>query len=248
MGTEKILLMTGASSDIGLAYMKLLNEQKEHHVILGQYYSNGTLLEKAREKYLNLKIIPYCCNLENEDEVRKWTDCVRHEGIIPNQIVHLAAPRLEYIRYKNLTYKKIEDNMKVQVASLFWITQEFLPDMVKEHYGRIVIMLTACTLGVPPRNMSHYVISKYALLGLIKSLSSEYGDKGIRINGISPNMIESKFLQNIDPRFVEKNAMNSTMKRNVYVDEVAETIRFLLSEKAEYFNGINLNMTGGDIM
>ena len=38
------------------------------------------------------------------------------------------------------------------------------------------------------------------------------------------------------------------MKRNVYVDEVAETIRFLLSEKAEYFNGINLNMTGGDIM
>ena len=58
-------------------------------------------------------------------------------------------------------------------------------------------MLTSCTTNIPPKYLASYVTSKYALLGLVKALSNEYADKGIRINGISPSMIETKFLENI---------------------------------------------------
>lgn len=107
-------------------------------------------------------------------------------------------------------------------------------------------MLSAVTLGMPPKFMSSYVTVKYALLGLIKSMAIEYADKGITVNAISPNMMETQFLDEIDERIVEMNKEQSAMKRNTGVDETVAGIMFLLSENAGYMNGVNLNMTGGD--
>ena len=97
-------------------------------------------------------------------------------------------------------------------------------------------------------NMVDYLIAKYALLGLLKGVASEYAGSGVTINGLSPNMIETKFLSNIDYRLVEMNASSSVMKRNVNLSEVVAGLRFLLSDETCYINGINLNMSGGDRM
>ena len=94
--------------------------------------------------------------------------------------------------------------------------------------------------------MSRYVTVKYALLGLMKSMAMEYADKGVSVNGISPNMMETQFLEQIDERIVEMNRENSSMKRNVKVEETVAVIQFLLSEGAGYMNGVNLNLSGGD--
>lgn len=74
----------------------------------------------------------------------------------------------------------------------------------------------------------------------------EYADKGICVNGISPNMMETPFLSEIDERIVEMNRESCTLKRNVKVEETVEAIRFLLSDSMGYMNGVNLNLTGGD--
>ena len=85
-------------------------------------------------------------------------------------------------------------------------------------------------------------------MGLINSLVSEYKEKGININAVSPTMVETSFLENIDNRLIEMNAMNSGMKRNVKTEEVASAIEFLMKDESEYINGLNMGMTGGDIL
>ena len=139
-------------------------------------------------------------------------------------------------------------DLEIQVHSFAEFMRAFLPIMSKQKYGKIVAMLSSVTKGVPPKYLSSYVITKYALMGLINSLVSEYKEKGININAISPTMVETSFLENIDERIIEMTASNSGMKRNVKVEEVANAIKYLMSDEAEYINGLNLPMTGGDIL
>ena len=74
-------------------------------------------------------------------------------------------------------------------------------------------MLSSVTINLPPKALVHYTTIKYALLGLVKSLASEYGNKNIQINALSPSMIETKFLENINEKIIEINAHNHPLKR-----------------------------------
>lgn len=61
-------------------------------------------------------------------------------------------------------------------------------------------------------------------------------------------MVETKFLDNIDSRIVEMTALNTVRKRNISIAGVVDAIDFLLSDKSDYINGVNLNLTDGNIM
>ena len=109
--------------------------------------------------------------------------------------------------------------------------------MAKKKYGRVVIMLTAYTIGTPPKFQSTYVTAKYALLGLMKSLAAEYRPYGVCINGISPGMIDTKFIEELPHPVVEQNIKNSVLGRNLTPEDIIPVIRYLLSEEASYITG-----------
>ena len=88
-------------------------------------------------------------------------------------------------------------------------------------------------------------MTKYALLGLMKSLSVEYADKGIMVNGVSPDMIETKFLKDIPDLVIRQNAERSPLKRNLTIEDVVPTFDFLLSDAADTITGQNIGITGG---
>ena len=139
-------------------------------------------------------------------------------------------------------------DLEIQVHSFAEIMKAFLPIMAKQKYGKVVAMLSSVTKGVPPKYLSSYVITKYALMGLINSLVSEYKEKGIQINCVSPTMVETNFLSEIDDRIIEMTAESSSMKRNVKIEEVVEAISYLMSDNSNYTNGVNLGLTGGDLL
>lgn len=105
-------------------------------------------------------------------------------------------------------------------------------------------MLSACTQNNPPKFMSAYVTAKYALLGLMKSLASDYAEKGICVNAISPDMIETKFLDGVPNAAVRMTAEKSVMGRLLNVDEVVPAFEFLLSDAADKITGQNIFITG----
>ena len=76
---------------------------------------------------------------------------------------------------------------------------------------------------------------------------SPFVDKNIQINAISPSMVDTKFLENINEKIVEISAYNHPLKRNATVEDITPTIKFLISNESDYMNGINIPITGGSI-
>ena len=79
-------------------------------------------------------------------------------------------------------------------------------------------------------------------------MANEYADKGIRINGVSPSMMDTKFLNSIPDLIVEQNALKSPTGKNLSVQEVVPMFQFLLSDDAQGITGQNMAITNGNIM
>ncbi len=247
---NKVYFVTGASSDVGIAFLQSLNqrleENNERAVVMAHYAAHAGQLSALKEECKALELILLQADLSKPQEAERLAAQAAECCACPDYVLHLPASKLVYNRIKQLDWQAVLREMEIQVHSLAEIGRCFLPKMGKRGKGKVVVMLTACTVGMPPRFMSQYVITKYALLGLMKSMAIEFADKGVNVNGISPNMMETKFLDAIDDKIIEMNRESCTMKRNVKVEEVVSAIHFLLSEGSDYMNGVNLNLTGGD--
>lgn len=249
---NEVYVITGASSDIGMAFLQRLQDRcsmrGQKCDIHAQYFSSDTALRSLGENCHSLNLKLYQCNLSDLAAVDTWLASLQQDGVRPTHILHLAAPKFNYMRLKQLDMGRMQANINVNAGTMALMLKYFLPGMAKQKYGRVVAMLTAYTLNVPPKFMCDYVTAKYALLGLIRAAASEYAGRGITINGLSPNMMETKFLANLDERSIEMNREASAMKRNISLDEVCAALEYLLSAQAGYVNGINMNLSGGDRM
>ena len=247
---NKVYLITGASSEVGRKLIQNLcgrhTDDGRHIKIYAHFSSHGEKLTEMKQNEQNVEIIPVKADLTKDEEVKGMLSVMKEAGDCPDCLVHLPAKKLVYNKLKKADWQAIAEDMELQVHSLLTIGGYILPEMAKKGSGRVVIMLSAVTLGMPPKFMSQYVVTKYALLGLMKSMAMEYAEKGICVNGISPNMMETEFISGIDERIIEMNRESSTLKRHVKVEETVAAILFLLSEECGYMNGVNLNLTGGD--
>jgi 3-oxoacyl-[acyl-carrier protein] reductase len=239
--SKDIVLIVGASSDIGLDLIKNIDQES---LILAHYNSSNKNLLKLSEKIDN-ELIMLRADLSIECEVISMIEKIESQYGVPNKIIHLAAPKVNNIRFKDVCWEDFERDIEVSLKSTVLILNKYLPSLAKERRGKIVLMLSSYVLGVPPKALSHYITIKYAMLGLLKSLASEYSDRNIQINAISPSMIETKFLENINEKFVELSAYNHPLKRNARVEDVTPIIRMLISHESDYLNGINIPITGG---
>ena len=240
---NNIILIIGASSDIGLNLIENINEDA---LILAHFNSSNEALLELSQK-LNNKLITIKADLSCVDEINQLLATVESEYGVPNKIIHLAAPKVENIRFKDSQWSDFEENINIGLKSAMIILNKFLPQLAKKKEGKIVLMLSSYTLGVPPKALAHYTTVKYAMLGFLKSIASEYGDKNIQINAVSPSMIETKFLDNINEKLVEINAYNHPLKRNATIENITPVIKMLISKDSDYINGVNIPITGGSV-
>lgn len=233
---KDIVLIIGASSDIG---RELIANISREEIVIAHFN------QKPLDKIDNL--IPLQCNLEDERSVESFVNQVLEIGL-PNKIVLLASHRVENIRFKDMEWNDFVKHFDIGLKSSFLILKSILPKLCKdkERSKKVVFMLSSYVIGVPPMAMSAYVSLKYALLGLMRSLASEYKNYNIQINAISPSMVETGFLSHIDSRIVELNALNHPLKRNATPKDIVPLINMLLSKESDYLNGINIPITGGE--
>lgn len=240
---RKIYLITGASSELGIAFLKALPLNSEDVIIAHYHSSKRELEELAFKRGMNMKLIQ--ADFSNEEERANFVNQVEFQGIVPTHILHTSSLRPQPGRFKNLSPKDFETAYAVQVLSIVELLQRLLPQMVRNGSGKIIFVLSSSILNKPPSFLTDYVVSKYALHGLMKSLVAEYADKPIQINAVSPSMIETKFLSHFNEKVVELSAKQSPMKRNLNVSDVVPALLFLLSDSANCLNGANISITGG---
>ncbi len=238
---DKCLLVLGASSDVGTAYIKAYHERYDK--IVGTYYTNKEPVEKLKEE-LGGKMEMFCLNMLQEEEIDRFAAFLEERELSPEYVLHLPAQRTEMKKAEELESGKLRDDLELGVVSIMRLMRTILPHMKEKEFGRICFLLSSVT-EYSVAYQSSYMITKYALLGAVRALAVECAPKKIMVNAVSPSMIDTKFIENVSP-FVKKKVLGTTaVKRLATVDDVIRSLAFLLDEKNEYMTGENLLLNGG---
>tara|TARA_B100001989_G_scaffold247563_1_gene219936 strand:+ start:719 stop:1441 length:723 start_codon:yes stop_codon:yes gene_type:complete len=232
------LLITGASSSIGCKIIESLNSDQN---VIALYNKNKNKFDNIRNK----RIISYKIDLSKQDQIEKLITNLENDKLIPNKVLHIASKKLSMNAFQNTVWNEYLENFNVQVGSIFMILKWLMPYMKKNKHGKIVAILSSAVSGTTPGSMSSYVTSKYALHGLIKSLSVEMSKFNVNLNTISPGMMDTEFLSNIPKKILEINNQKVPFGRSVSVDDIVPLINFLLSSDSDFISGVDIPVTGG---
>ena len=223
------ILITGASSAIGKKLIKEID--KKNQTILAHYNKSKEFINFLKKNKFKSKIIPLKCNILKKKDIKKFIKKIKYYKL--DSILHLASKRIEIKRFNKLKIEDFGNEIDLSFYSIFEILKISLPNMLQKKKGKVVFVLSRGTSGIPSAYLAHYFCMKFMLLGLIKSLSSEYKGRGINFNAISPSMMDTPFIQNLDKKFVDLNKYLSPTKSFIKLDTVISKIKFLLSAKSD---------------
>jgi 3-oxoacyl-[acyl-carrier protein] reductase len=159
-------------------------------------------------------------------------------------LVNNAARDYRPVPFPRLTWDEIQKDIDVIVKGAFLCCQAVLPGMVQRGWGRIVNISTVAT-DDPPPDQTKYVVAKSALVGLTRSLSIEFAHKGVAVNLVAPQFVETDFVAHIPDGFRKKIAQDIPMQRAASALDVARAVVFLASSYASFTTGQKVMVTGG---
>jgi 3-oxoacyl-[acyl-carrier protein] reductase len=239
------LLVTGASSDIGLALIRRVASTRKNFLILAHYHSGRERIEELSKQLGSDSILPLHCDFSSEASTVELAEKISRDFGAPSQMVHLPGVKLVYERFTKFNWEHFQTDLNIQLRSAVILLKRLLPAMAKLPKSKVVFVLSSVTRGVPPKYLSMYGIVKQAQLGLMRALASEYDKSGPAINAVTPGMVETRFLDNVPELVRQKAAADSPRGRNARPEDVVHAIEFLLSSECDYVNGIELPVTGG---
>lgn len=239
---DKVILITGASSDLGTAYIR--EKGQEYARIIAHFNHDNDKLRALRADYRD-RIVPVQADFGDPESVQAFVGKIKDDGLTPTHVLHLASPPAKSVKFHKSAAAEYARMMQVSVYSIVEILRAFLPAMQKDKFGRIVFMLSAYVKIPDPKFAAPYVAAKYALLGVMKDIAAEYAAKGITANGISPQMTETKFLQDIPELIVEKQRTAGPLQRLLTTDDILPVMHMLLTD-AVAVTGENIGITGGN--
>jgi 3-oxoacyl-[acyl-carrier protein] reductase len=134
--------------------------------------------------------------------------------------------------------------LSVNLTAAFVVTKCVVPFMMKARYGRIVSVSSVVALMGNP-GQANYCASKAGLIGFTHSLARELASRNITVNAVAPGFIETAMTADLPPAAREALLSQVPLRRLGTARDVAESVRFLLSEEAGYVTGTVLNVSGG---
>ena len=242
---NKILLVSGASSDVGACLIKTV---ADHYDRIVCHYRNSTSVIEGLQSSLGEKIVPVYADFSDEASTVKFTETVLERGLAPQHFVHLASSSASSVnvKFNKTDWKLFESEIGITFRSAILLSRAFVPLMAKEKYGKVVYMLSSQMVWKPAKPYSTaYTCVKYALFGAMESLAAEYASKGVTVNAVSPSMIDTKFLK-IPDLVKQANLERSPLKRLLTPEDVVPTFAFLLSPGADTITGQNIPVMGGN--
>lgn len=241
---RKTLLITGASSDVGIALIRRIHDNYD---TVYAHYNNTISGLLTLKQEIGEKLVLIQADFLDIQFTAAFSEKFSEEEVVPTHFVHIPSRPLRNVKFAKTDWETFEDEFSASYRSAVMLCQKILPAMAKRKNGKVIFMLSHNIMNQPPIKYAvPYTSVKYALLGLMKSLSAEYAGKCITVNGVSPSMIETRFLDNVPELIIQKNAAESPLGRNLTVDDVIPVFEFLLSDGADCITGQNIGVTAGN--
>lgn len=240
---QKIAIITGGASGIGLAIAVAFVQQNIFTVIIGR---DEIKLAAAKEQLGN-NVVTISFDLTDLKEIPKLvTDIVDQFGHIDILVNNAGINQKK--DFTEVTDDEFQKILLTNVTAIFSISREVVKDMLPQQKGCIInISSMAAQYGLP--KVIAYTASKSAIDGMTKAMAVELSPKGIRINAIAPGFIGTKMsAKALDSDPERKNKVMSRTPLG-YLGETADigaAAVFLASEGAKYITGIILPVDGGN--
>ena len=134
--------------------------------------------------------------------------------------------------------------LDTHVKGAFLATQAVLRGMIRNKRGRILNVSSLAGLKMMEAPV-HYCTAKAALKGFTESLAKEVGRYGITVNCVAPGILEEGVSANIPPARMEEYLRHCALRRMGTLQEIAEVVAFIVSDRNSYMNGATTLLDGG---
>lgn len=243
MGLEgKVAIITGGSQGIGKAIALLLAEKGVNIAVSD---INREKAEEALRKIESLgrKGLAIGVDVSNYNEVEAMVKKV----VDTFGAIHILVNNAGITRDSLIIRMKEEDwdaVLDVNLKGTFNCTKAVLKYMTKQKGGRIVnIASIVGVMGNP--GQANYVASKAGIIGFTKSAAREYSSRDITVNAVAPGFIDTAMTQALPTEIREKLSKQIPMERFGTPIDVAQAVRFLVSDEANYITGQVIHVNGG---
>lgn len=261
--TGKVAVITGAGGILGPKHAEAIIEFGGTVVLTD--HNEDKVIEKAaflNKKYGDGSAIPFYMDVVKKDTIVAVAEQLDKVDILINNAA--KDPKVEgskgmspSSRFETMTQEYWEEGISATLHGTFLCSQVFANKML-ENGGGVIINIASCLANIGPDQRIYrqegleehqqnvkpitYVASKWAVVGMTKYLATYFGERGIRVNCISPGGIWN---ERIPEHMVEKISSLNPMNRMANINEYKGAIAFLCSDASSYMTGANMIIDGG---
>lgn len=238
----RVALVTGAATGIGQAYALRLAADGAAVVVADLSDGSETV---ERIEAAGGRAVAFQCDVSDESAVAELGSNASTFGdvdiLVNNAGIYPFSP------IADLSFEQWKRVMTVNVDSAFLVTREFLPGMRSRGWGRVVCISSGMFHNGTPL-AAHYVASKGAIIGFVRSVASEVGDDGVTVNAVAPGLTRSAGTSkgyHDSQGIFEKVASAQSIKRTQQPDDLSGVVSFLASDDARFITGQTVVVDGG---
>ena len=244
---DKVAIVTGARRGMGRTHALALAKAGAKVVVSDISEEDCQKVVKEIEKNKG-EALAVKCDVTKKEEVEEMVKkAVEKFGKV--DILVNNAGICQFKPFLELTEEEWDRTLNINLKGYFLCAQAAAKEMVKQKSGVIINIASVAMgqVGVGIPNIVHYCASKGGVVGMTEALAVELAPYNIRVNAISPGMIETPMIDLIkkDPKVAEAMLDRVPMKRVGKSEEVSNLVLFLASDKSSYMTGSTVVIDGG---
>jgi len=247
--TGRTALVTGASSGIGAATAEVMADLGAK-VAIGYFHNEaGAMAVRDRIAKAGGAAVSIRADVRKAAEARTLVDCTVAELGTIDILINNAGSLVKRVPVRDLTEEIWDDVMDLNLKSAMVCAQAVMPAMVERKRGTIVNVVSIAGRNGGGVGAGPYSTAKGGLITFTKALAKELAPYGVRVNAVSPGVIDTPFHEVFStPEMIANFVKGIPLGRVGTSMECAMAIAFLASDAASYVVGETLEVNGGQLM
>jgi NAD(P)-dependent dehydrogenase (short-subunit alcohol dehydrogenase family) len=243
----KVAIITGGRRGMGRIHALKLAEAGAKVVVSDISQEDcQKVVEEIKER--KAEALAVKCDVSKREEVEEMVKKTVEEFGKVDILVNNAGI-CQFVPFLEMTEEDWDRTLDINLKGYFLCAQAAAREMAKQKSG-VIINIASVAMGqqgIGFSNIAHYCASKGGIVALTEALAVELAPYNIRVNAISPGMIETPMIDPIkqDPKMIEAMLARIPLHRVGKPEEVANLVLFLASDKSSYMTGSTVVIDGG---